>query len=153
MPSIRLASDADVPAIARIVHDAYAGYIPLIGRAPQPMYIDYGAKVAERSVHVLAEGERILGLAVVDSQPDHLLLEMLAVAPRDQGAGNGRRLVEFVEREARRRGHGEARVLSHVTMTGALRFYRGLGYREYCRSEQERYVRVFLRKELAPAPQ
>jgi len=148
MPSIRLASDADVPAIARIVHDAYAGFIPLIGRAPQPMYFDFTAKVAEGSVHVLAEGERILGLAVVDWQSDYFLLEMLAIAPRDQGGGHGRRLVEFVETEARRRRIGEARVLSHVTMTGALRFYRGLGYRECCRSEEERYIRVFLRKYL-----
>src|SRR5690348_10776895 len=107
---IRIAVDADVPAIARVVHDAFAGFIPLIGRAPWPMFQNYPARVAQGAVWVLTEGGAIVGVAVLQFNDDHLFIETIAVAPSQQRRGHGRRLLDFVEGESRRRGYDETRL-------------------------------------------
>ncbi len=148
---IRRASDIDVPAIARIVYDSFAEFIPLLGRAPAPMFDDYAVAAAQGLAWVLVEGNEVTGIAVLDAGADHLSVRVLAVAPSRQGGGRGRRLVEFVEQEARRRRLAEVRLRAHVIMTRGLRFYHALGYEEYRRSERDGYVRVSLRKRLSPA--
>lgn len=145
---IRRATDIDVPAIARIVHDSFAEFIPLIGRAPAPMFDDYAAAAAQGLAWVLAENEEISGVAVLDGAEDHLSVRVLVVAPSRRSSGRGRRFIDFIEQEARRRGYAEVRLQAHVTMTRGLRFYQTLGYKEYRRTELDGYVRVALRKRL-----
>ena len=145
---IRAASDADVPAIARVVHDAFAGFIPLIGRAPWPMFQDYIARVAQGAVWVLTEDGAVVGVAVLQFNDDHLFLDTIAIAPPHQAKGHGGRLLAFVEAEARRRGYDETRMHMHLTMTRGIALYRTLGYTEYARSEVDGYHRVHLRKRL-----
>src|SRR5690348_14398896 len=112
---IRIAVDADVPAIARVVHDSFAGFIPLIGRAPWPMLQDYLARVAQGAVWVLTEDGAVVGVAVLQFNEEHLFIETIAVAPSHQGRGHGRQLLDFVEDEARRRGYDETRLHMHLT--------------------------------------
>jgi ribosomal protein S18 acetylase RimI-like enzyme len=145
---IRTASDADASAIARVVHDAFAGFIPLIGRAPWPMFQDYLARVAQGAVWVLTEDGAVAGVVVLQFNQDHLFLETIAVAPPHQRSGYGRRLLSFVEAETRRRGYDETRLHMHLTMTRSIAFYRALGYTEYARTEEDGYHRVYLRKRL-----
>jgi ribosomal protein S18 acetylase RimI-like enzyme len=145
---IRAASDADVPAIARVVHESFGGFIPLIGRAPWPMLQDYLARVAQGAVWVLSADGAIAGVAVLHFKSDHLFLETIAVAPPYQGNGYGTRLLAFVEAEARRRGYGETRLHMHLTMARSIALYRARGYTEYARSEEDGYHRVYLRKRL-----
>ena len=45
-----------------------------------------------------------------------LSLDNVAVAGNFQGKGIGRRLIDFAEAEARRRGFGEIRLYTHQTM-------------------------------------
>ncbi len=152
MPDVQLrrANDIDVPAIARIVHDSFAEFIPLIGRAPAPMFDDYAAAAAQGLAWVLAEDSEITGVTVLDAADDHLSVRVLVVAPSRQSSGRGRRFIKFIEQEARRRGYAEVRLQAHVTMTRGLRFYQALGYEEYRRTELDGYVRVALRKQLPP---
>ena len=145
---IRIAVDADVPAIARIVHDSFAGFIPLIGRAPWPMFQNYPARVAQGAVWVLSEDTAIVGAAVLQFNDDHLFIETIAIAPSHQRQGHGRRLLDFVEDEARRRGYDETRLHMHLTMARNIALYRKHGYTEYARSEEDGYHRVYLRKRL-----
>jgi ribosomal protein S18 acetylase RimI-like enzyme len=145
---IRAADDADVPAIARIVHDSFAGFIPLIGRAPWPMFQDYIAPVAQGAVWVATEDGAVVGAVVLQLNADHLFIDTIAIAPPHQGRGHGRRLLAFVEAEARRRGLDETRLHLHLTMARGIAFYRTLGYTEYARGEQDGYHRVYLRKRL-----
>ena len=145
---IRTAVDSDVPAIAHIVHDAYASFIPLIGRAPSPMFEDYRALVAQGIVRVLFQDDTLVGVSVVAAARDHLLLRALAVTPARQSRGNGRHLIADAEAEARRLGLRELRAVVHVTMVKAARLYRSLGFEEYKRAEENGYYRAFLRKRL-----
>ena len=148
---IRIAVDADVPAIARVVHESFAGFIPLIGRAPWPMLQDYLARVAQGAVWVSTEDGAIVGVAVLQFNDDHLFIETIAVAPPHQGKGHGRQLLDFVEAEARRRGYHETRLHMHLTMTRNIALYRKCGYTEYARTEEDGYHRVYLRKRLRDA--
>lgn len=56
---IRRASEMDVDAITVIVHEAYAPYIPRIGKEPAPMLDDY-REVIERCRVVVLEAEGVL---------------------------------------------------------------------------------------------
>ena len=58
----------------------------------------------------------------------------------------------FAEREALRRGYGEVRLYTHVTMHENLTLYRRLGYEETGRGEQAGHDRVFMRKRVAERP-
>ncbi|MFI4987095.1 MAG: GNAT family N-acetyltransferase, partial [Alphaproteobacteria bacterium] len=113
--TIRPAAAADVPAIVRIVRDAYAAYIERIGKPPGPMLDDYERRVREHAAWVLVDGSEIVGVLVLLPEDDYLLLDNVAIAPRHQGKGMGRALIDFAEEEARRRGYGEIRLYTHQT--------------------------------------
>ncbi len=151
--TIRPALAADVPAIARIVHEAYAPYIPRMGQPPGPMLDDYPARVAEHVVWVLEtdakeDGGAIVGIVVLLDAPDHLLLDNVAVAAGRHGQGLGRRLIDFAEAEARRRGRPELRLYTHVTMVENQALYRRLGFVETHRVTEKGFERVYMTKRL-----
>jgi hypothetical protein len=106
--------------IASIVQQAYRHYIPRMGKPPGPMLDDYAVRVRERA----------------------------AVAPERQGLGIGRRLLDFAEAEALRRGYREIRLYTHETMIENQRLYSALGYEETGRATQAGYDRVFMCKQL-----
>jgi GNAT superfamily N-acetyltransferase len=144
--TIRRAAAADVPAIERIVHDAYTKYVDRIGRQPGPMLDDYAARVAAGQVSVCIEGKEIAGILVLEPAPDHLLLDNIAVAPAWQGRGVARRLLDFADAEARRAGYAELRLYTHVMMHENITLYTRLGWQETGRGEQAGFQRVFMRK-------
>lgn len=149
---IRPALPADRAAIERIVRAAYATYIPRIGKPPAPMLDDYAARIAAGEVWVLTD-EHLIGVLVLIAQPDHLLLDNIAVAPDHQGRGHGRQLLGFAEAEARRRGYVMLRLYTHALMHENRALYRAQGWREYASGSQSGYDRVFLEKRLiADAP-
>jgi len=149
-PRIRAATPCDVPEVALIVADAYRHYIPRMGKPPGPMLDDYAAHVAEGVVWVLESGPAIAGILVLFPQPDHLLLDNIAVAPGRQGEGIGRRLLAFAEAEAVRLGYREIHLYTHETMVENQRLYAAIGYEETGRGTQAGYERVFMRKRLDP---
>ena len=138
--------DADVPIIERIVHDAYVKYVARIGKPPGPMEDDYAARVAAGEVWICAEGDDIAGILVLESAADHLLLDNIAVAPAWQSRGVGRHLLAFADAEARRAGHAELRLYTHVLMHENIALYTHLGWQETGRGEQAGFQRVFMRK-------
>ena len=146
IPTIRPATAADVPAIERIVHDAYTKYIARIGQKPGPMLDDYAARVAAGEVSVCADGDQIAGILVLEPAPDYLLLDNIAVAPAWQGRGVGRLLLDFADAEARRAGYAELRLYTHVLMHENIVLYTHLGWQETGRGEQAGFQRVFMRK-------
>lgn len=145
---IRPAVAADVPAIQALVRAAYGKYVARIGKPPGPMLDDYAARVAAAHLHVLVADGALAGLVVLLPQPDHLLLDNVAVAPARQGQGIGRALLAFAEAEARRLGHAEIRLYTNEAMAENLPLYRRCGYEETHRAEQAGYRRVFMRKRL-----
>jgi GNAT superfamily N-acetyltransferase len=142
---IRPADAADLPEIERIVSDAYTKYIERIGKPPGPMLDDYRTHVRAHAAWVLDE-DGVAGLIVLLPEDDYLLLDNVAVDPARHGWGFGRVLMEFAEREAKRRGYDELRLYTHQKMTENVAMYARLGWQETGRSQQDGYDRVFFRK-------
>jgi molybdopterin-synthase adenylyltransferase len=146
--TIRPASLADLAAVERIVAEAYEKYIARIGKKPGPMLDDYRQRMAEAAICVATVGGAVAGVVVLLPESDHLLLDNVAVATDFQGRGIGRRLIDFAEGEARRRGLGEIRLYTHQKMHENIALYPRLGYEETGRGTQAGFERVFFRKRL-----
>jgi GNAT superfamily N-acetyltransferase len=145
---IRAAVAADVAEVARIVEDAYRHYIPRMGKPPGPMLDDYSARISEEVVWVIEEGMNMVGILMLLPRPGHLLLDNIAVSPSRQGLGFGRRLLDFAEAEALRRGYREIQLYTHQTMVENQQLYTAIGYEEIGRGTEKGYARVHMRKQL-----
>jgi len=88
----------------------------------------------ERSVHLAAwDGDRVVGTVRIlpaghTGDPEAWQLRSMAVDPEYQGQGIGRRLLEAVVEEARRRGVG---LLWANARTSALGFYTKAGWQAH----------------------
>lgn len=145
---IRPARPEDREAIERIVAQAYEIYIPRLGKKPGPMLDDYAARIAAGEAFVVEDAGSVRAVLVLIDEPDALLLDNLAVDPGAQRGGHGRRLADFAEAEAVRRGYAEIKLYTHQTMTENVTYYAKRGYEETGRGEQAGYARIFMRKRL-----
>lgn len=94
-----------------------------------------------------AQGEPV-GMLVLRTRPDHLLLENVAVSPAAQGTGIGRRLLDFADEQAGECGRDEIRLHTNEAMTENLAHYPKAGYVETHRAVQDGFRRVFFSKRL-----
>jgi ribosomal protein S18 acetylase RimI-like enzyme len=151
MVKVRPALSADVLELRAIVNDAFGVYRPRMDRDPAPMGADYASLVSANQVWVAAQGEEILGLVVLVPAADHLYLQTIAVRPRAQGLGVGRRLLELADAEAARQGLPAVVLCTNEVMTENLDYYPRRGYRRTHRLEEDGFRRVFFRKPVPPA--
>lgn len=129
MVEIRRAGPADAAAIATLSREAYAKWVPVIGRAPKPMAADYDVAVREHLIDLLEIDGELVALVECIHEPDHLLIENLAVSPAHQGKGYGHRLMAHVEQLARELGHAHVRLYTNKLFAENVAFYAKLGYR------------------------
>jgi ribosomal protein S18 acetylase RimI-like enzyme len=149
LTAIRRATAADRPQVERCVAEAYAKWVPLIGRRPAPMDADYATHIAREEVSILEDEGHTVGVVVLIEEPDHLLIENVAVFPEFQGRGHGHRLLEFAEQSARAAGYREVRLYTNVKMTENIALYARVGYEETERRVEVGYSRVFMSKRLS----
>jgi ribosomal protein S18 acetylase RimI-like enzyme len=145
---IRLAQPADRARIEAIVEAAYSPYLQRMNRKPAPMVDDYAARIAAGQTHVLQDDENVVGVLVLEDCEGFLLLDNVAVDPACHGRGHGRRLMDFAEEEARRRGYAVVELYTNEVMVENIARYRHLGYMEMKRERVAGYDRVYLRKAL-----
>jgi ribosomal protein S18 acetylase RimI-like enzyme len=148
-PVVRAALSGDAEAVREIVYAAYRAYIPRIGKPPGPMLDDYLQRIANGQVWVLDGVDRIAGVMVLEETPDGFLLDNIAVAPDQQGKGQGRILLEFAEAHAMHRGWREMRLYTNALMTENIALYRKIGYVETGRVSEKGFDRVYMTKRLA----
>ena len=126
---LRRAVAADAAAVQALTRQAYAKWVPLIGREPKPMQADYERAVREHRIDLALLGGALAGLIETIDRPDHLLIENVAVAPAFQGRGVGRRLMAHAEQLAAEQGHAELRLYTNARFEENVALYRRLGYR------------------------
>lgn len=153
------AREEDADAIWRVTRAAYA---PYRGRVRPP----YGAlRVTRRAIRFqIATGKRTYGVAKLGGKVvgvvryrrrrRHIGISRLAVLPEYQGLGIGRRLLAWVETEARRLGVRELRAEVRTAVPEMQRYYerqgfRPIGYRSH--PQQPNYLRI-MRKRLDRCP-
>lgn len=144
----RRAVPADVPRISEVVAAAYVRYLTRMDRRPAPIDDDHGDHVARGMLWVV--GDPVVGVIKLEQDNDTLTIGNVAVHPDAQGVGWGRRLLDFAEEEARRRGLRQLRLYTNVAMVESLEMYTRRGYEEVDRRDDQGYFRVFLEK-LLPA--
>jgi ribosomal protein S18 acetylase RimI-like enzyme len=126
---LRRAVAADAAAVQALTRQAYAKWVPLIGREPKPMQADYDRAVREHRIDLALLDGALAGLIETIDRPDHLLIENVAVAPAVQGRGVGWRLMAHAERLAAEQGHAELRLYTNARFEENIALYRRLGYR------------------------
>jgi GNAT superfamily N-acetyltransferase len=124
----RQATAADPPAIRDLTRQAYAKWVPLIGREPKPMTANYDEAVARHRFDLLYIDGTLAALIETIREADHLLVENVAVSPDFQGRGLGRKLMAHAEMLARELGFGTIRLYTNQRFVENIALYRRLGY-------------------------
>jgi ribosomal protein S18 acetylase RimI-like enzyme len=145
---VRPASAADAPRLAEIARAAYGRYVERIGGPPRPMVDNYAELVDRGDVVVAEDGDRVVGLVLLESTEQGFLIDNLAVDPDRQGRGIGRALLAHAEDQARRAGHDSLYLYTHELMSENLKLYARLGYEEYDRRDHGGTTLVYMRKQL-----
>jgi GNAT superfamily N-acetyltransferase len=146
--NIKLASKEDAATVSAITDAAYSKYIPLLGRKPEPMTVDYGEMIAKHPVHFLMVGDRPAGVLVLEHEKDQTLIWSVAVHPDFQGRGLGLRLLRLAEDEACKRGYRKIRLYTNSLFTENIALYRWFGYEEMGREPFLGSILVHMAKQL-----
>ena len=128
-PKIRRAGPPDADAVRRLVREAYAQWVPLIGREPMPMQADYDKAVRDHEIDLVHAGGELVALIEMIVLPDQLYIENIAVSPRRQRKGLGRFLLSHAERKARDAGLPKLGLLTNQAFASNVRLYQSVGYR------------------------
>jgi ribosomal protein S18 acetylase RimI-like enzyme len=126
---MRLGRPEDAAAIRDLTREAYAKWVPLIGREPMPMVADYDEAVKHHRFDLLYVGGVLAALIETVDEGDQLLIENVAVRPAFQGRGLGSRLMDQAEAMAWSLGRTRLRLYTNKLMTGNVALYLRLGYR------------------------
>lgn len=146
---IRLAEANDEPEIRDCAEQAYARYVPMIGRKPAPMVADFVTQIAAGMVYVATDDQAIFqGFIVFYAEEEHILLENVAVLPSAAGRGVGRALISFCEDAARQRGMNGVHLYTNEKMTDNLSIYPKLGYVKVAQRTKDGFKRVYFEKKL-----
>jgi ribosomal protein S18 acetylase RimI-like enzyme len=148
MIELRQATIDDAAAIRALTRAAYAKWVKRTGREAKPMTADYDHAVRHHRFDLLEIDGRLAALIETIEQPDHLLIENVAVLPQHQGRGLGRRLLALAEDLARDHGHAEIRLYTNKLFVENIALYRRLGYRVDREEANERGVAVHMSKPL-----
>jgi GNAT superfamily N-acetyltransferase len=125
---LRRATAADASAIRDLTREAYAKWVPLIGREPKPMAADYEFAVRTHRFDLLLSDGALAGLIETVDEGDTLLVENVAVAPGFQGRGLGRMLLAHAEAIARDLGRTRLRLYTNQRFVENIRLYERVGY-------------------------
>jgi GNAT superfamily N-acetyltransferase len=125
---IRPAAVRDAAAIRALTREAYAKWVPIIGREPKPMTVDYKAAVRNHRIDLLYQDGELTGLIEMIPESGHLLIENVAVSPAQQSQGLGRRLMAHAEQVAASLGHSVIRLYTNKRFAENVRLYQRLGY-------------------------
>lgn len=146
---LRRAGPADAPAILALTREAYAKWVPIIGREPLPMIADYDEAVRHHPIDLLYVDGRLAALIEMVPGEQHLLVKSVAVSPDCQGRGYGKSLMAHAERIAASLGLREMRLFAHQLFEENIALYRSIGY-EVTREEPFRGgIIVHMSKRLA----
>jgi GNAT superfamily N-acetyltransferase len=108
----RQAKPEEAPVLRALVRDAH--YMDRLDREPAPMTDDYAARIAAGQAWIEEQDGVPVGALVLEDTDEGLMLDNIAVSAAMRGYG--KKLLDFVEAEARRRGH--ARLALHEREDG-----------------------------------
>jgi ribosomal protein S18 acetylase RimI-like enzyme len=129
-PPPRRATADDATALNALARAAYAIYVPVIGREPQPMATDWQTLFASQEIWIVDGPSGPIASLALEVEPDHVVIWSVAVSPAYQRKGLGRRLMEFAEARSRDLKRPEIRLFTNAKMVRNIALYQSLGYVE-----------------------
>jgi GNAT superfamily N-acetyltransferase len=126
---LRRGRPADAEAVRGLTREAYAKWVPVIGREPKPMTADFEAALRIHCFDLLYVDGVLAALIETVDEGNQLLVENLAVSPAFQGRGLGTKLMAHAEDIAAALGHSRIRLYTNKRFTENLKLYHRLGYR------------------------
>ncbi len=126
--TIRRAGAEDAPAVTALTNAAYAKWIPVIGRKPLPMTVDYVDAIEKHMIDLAVIDGSVAALVEMIDKGEHLMIENLAVAPEHQGKGIGKFLLQRAETVAQSLNLPMVRLLTNAKFASNVDFYLGNGY-------------------------
>lgn len=128
--TVMLAVREDAAIVSAITDAAYSKWVPLIGRRPEPMTVDYAEMIASHPVYILSVEGKPAAVLVLKHEEGQTLIWSVAVHPDYQGRGFGLRLLRLAEEEARDRGFKSIRLYTNALFEENVALYRWFGYEE-----------------------
>ncbi|CAI9122136.1 GNAT family N-acetyltransferase [Brytella acorum] len=145
---IRVATISDAEAVAALTRAAYAKWVPVIGREPLPMKADHAAFIRDHRVDLLFAGSDLVALLETIQHENDILIENVAVDPRFQKRGYGRKMLAYAEQLAAQAGVGIVRLYTNSLFEENLRLYASLGYEIEREEARNGGVAIYLFKRL-----
>lgn len=124
------AGPGDAEGLRTLARQAYQHYVPILDAVPVPMSADYAAHIRDHEVWMLPNGGSPGASLVLILNPDHLMIESIAVDPAEQGKGHGRMLLDWARQRARDLKLQEIRLYTNVRMTQNRAWYKRAGFVE-----------------------
>ena len=147
---LRRGQPADAAAIRQLTREAYAKWVPVIGREVKPMTADYDESLRQHRFDLLYLRDRLAALIETGHDGDRLLVVNVAVAPAFQRQGLGSRLMAHAEALARSLGCARIWLYTGKLMAGNVELYLKLGYAIDREEEIDNgIVRVYMSKPVA----
>jgi GNAT superfamily N-acetyltransferase len=125
---LRRAVPDDAPAIRTLVRDAYARWVPIMGREPKPMTADYDQILRDHIVDLLFVNDLLTAVIEMVVEQEYLLIESIAVRPDRVGRGYGRALMAHAMDVARSMDRKRLRLYTNRLMAENIALYQRLGY-------------------------
>jgi ribosomal protein S18 acetylase RimI-like enzyme len=119
---------ADAAAIRELTRAAYAKWVPLIGREPKPMTINYDEALRKHRFDLLDVSGKLAALIETAQHADHLLIVNVAVTPALQGQGLGTKLMAHAETLAAAAGLSVLKLFTNKSFAENIALYKKLGY-------------------------
>ncbi|MFI5015062.1 MAG: GNAT family N-acetyltransferase [Hyphomicrobiales bacterium] len=118
-------------AVQQISADAYIpAYQAVVGAVPKPAFEDYAPRIERGEAWVLEIDGKLVGVAILEAKPNHLLVYSIAVRPDEQRKGYGKILLQHADRRAVAIGVREVRLYTNRRMTQNIALYRRYGFVE-----------------------
>ena len=127
--NIKRGEVADVDTIREFTRDAYAKWVPLIGREPLPMSANYEQTIKSNRFDLFYQNEQLVALLETIKKENHLLIENLCVSPTKQRMGIGKSLLNHAEYLAKISGYESIRLDTNKLFTGNVDLYTHHGYK------------------------
>ncbi|MBA3869663.1 MAG: GNAT family N-acetyltransferase [Anaerolineae bacterium] len=150
--SIRLAAQADYPAVVACIEAAFTKWIPIIGMKPVALTADYHDFIARKVIYVVDghQSGELAGLLIIYVVDNALYVDTIAVNPAYQKHGIGRQLLGFVEQKTREAGLHKITLVTNAKQISNQEYYRKNGFIETHRTELEPgRIGVWMAKTLA----
>jgi len=132
---IRRGVAADSADIEALVHAAYGKWVPIIGRNPLPMDVDYDTALKQHRFDLLhqTEGEttRSSLAAMIETyeEGECLFIENLCVSPKFQRKGLGKLLMQYAQDLAGELQKSCMRLDTNKLFSGNVELYQSLGFK------------------------